>query len=238
MSNRRRLTAWFASLLALLPAAGPPAARAADELVVQFDGLALPIDLEDLEAWTRHPIPPHSTQAVWLYLLDPEARLGLIRLLKAPLLRDRSFGMELLSSWTGEQMLREVGTILQGPDGQNTAPHLLASLRQLFARQPSVSSLELLRAIPLSRLTLRIDLLLAQAEHWREHLRHQGDAISLLRRQARPCAAVSRCCRRLVAGTPSRPRDCFCRCPIGPHPCRWRSGGRGLPNGRPVPRGC
>ena len=48
MSNRRRLTAWFASLLALLPAAGPPAARAADELVVQFDGLALPIDLEDL----------------------------------------------------------------------------------------------------------------------------------------------------------------------------------------------
>ncbi len=165
---------------------GSPAARAADELVVAFDGLALPIDLADLEAWTRTPSAQASTQAVWLSLLDPEARGGLIRLLQAPLLRDRSFGMELLGSWTGEQMLREVGTILQGADGQNLAPELMASLRQLFQRQPSVSSLELLRAIPQRRLILRIDRLLVQAEQWRAQLLLQGEAIHQLRRQPLP----------------------------------------------------
>ena len=213
MSNRRRLFAWFASLLALLPSAGLPAARAADELVVEFDGLALPIDLADLEAWTRTPTAQHSTQAVWLYLLDPEARLGLIRLLQAPLLRDRSFGMELLSSWTGEQLLREVGTILQGEDGQNTAPELLASLRQLFARQQEVSSLALLRAIPQRRLTLRIDRLLGQAEQGRAQLRLQRQAINLLRSQPLPLrrsqpllpAAKLLSPQRLLLSVPHRP---------------------------------
>ena len=181
--------------------------------MVEFDGLALPIDLADLEAWTRTPTALHSTQAAWLYLLDAEARLGLIRLLQAPLLRDRSFGMELLNSWTGEQLLREVGTILQGEDGQNTAPQLMASLRLMFARQQEVSSLELLRAIPQRRLILRIDRLLEQAEQGRAQLRLQGQAINLLRRQPLPLrrsqpllpAARRLAPQRLLLSVPHRP---------------------------------
>ena len=170
----------------MLPAAGSPAARAAQELVVQVDGLAIPIDLAELEAWTRDPRQHGGHQAIWLNLLDLQSRKGLIRLLQAPLLRDRSFGMELLSSWTGEQMLRQVGGLLQGDDGENTAPALLSTLRQLFTRQSEVSSLQLLRAMPQRRLTLEVDALLDLAAHWRDQLQHQTDAIAVLRRQPLP----------------------------------------------------
>ncbi len=153
---------------------------------MQFDGLALPIDLAELEAWSRNPTQLGGRQAIWLNLLDPQSRQGLIRLLNAPLLRDRSFGMELLNSWTGEQMLRQVGGLLQGADGENTAPALLGTLQQLFRQQSEVTSLQLLRALPQERLTLQVDALLALAAHWRDQLQHQSDAVALLRRQPLP----------------------------------------------------
>ncbi len=187
----------LASLLVLLPGAGLPA-RGAQQLVVRFDGLELPIDLQELEAWTRNPRSRGGSLAPWLQLLDPQAQLGLARLLRAPLLRDRSFGMELLSSWTGAQMLREVGGLLRGPGDENTAPALLATLRRLFARQPVVSSLELLQALPQERLTLQVDGLLALAGYWRDQLRHQAEAVEQLRalplplHQSRPLLTSAR----------------------------------------------
>ncbi|MFU8886897.1 MAG: alpha/beta hydrolase, partial [Cyanobacteriota bacterium] len=176
----------LASLLVLLPGTGLPAARAADELVVQFDGLQLPIDLAELEAWTRQPHRSQGDQAAWLNLLDAQSRQGLSRLLRAPLLRDRSFGMELLNSWTGESLLGEVGALLQGDDGESTAPLVLATLQQLFQRQQEVSSLDLLRALPQQRLVLRIDGLLALAADLRDQLRYQSEAMAVLRQQPLP----------------------------------------------------
>jgi predicted dienelactone hydrolase len=193
-----------ASLLALLPAGGLPPAHAVEELVVRLDGLELPIDLNDLDAWSRDPNPSHGELAPWLNLLDDRSRQGLLRLLQAPLLQDRSFAAELLSGWTGEPMLREVGALLTGPGGASTAPLLMDSLRRLFERQPSVTALELLRDLPVRRATLRLDGLLALARHWRDQLEHQKDAVAELRRlplplrQSRPL---------LVGGPSSRPRE-------------------------------
>jgi predicted dienelactone hydrolase len=176
----------LASLLVLLPGTGLPAARAADELVVQFDGLQVPIDLAELEAWTLQPHRSQGDQAAWLNLLDAQSRQGLSQLLRAPLLRDRSFGMELLNSWTGEPLLGEVGALLQGDDGASTAPLVLATLQQLFERQREVSSLDLLRALPQQRLVLRIDGLLALAADLRDQLRYQAEAMAVLRQQPLP----------------------------------------------------
>jgi hypothetical protein len=122
--------AWMSGLFGSLPV------RAAEELVLQLDGLALPLDLVALEAWTRQPDQAGNDLGVWLNLLEPQSRRDLIRLLRAPLLRDRSFGLQLLNSWTGEQMLKEAGSLLTaGPDGHSTAPLLLSSLRQLLEQE-------------------------------------------------------------------------------------------------------
>ena len=175
-----------ASLLVLLPWGGWPPARAAEELLVQIEGLEIPIDLEELEAWSRQPHLQRGRQVVWLNLLDAQAREGLSRLLRAPLLLDRSFGRELLQSWPGQPLLRELGGLLQGHEGENLAPQLQATLEQLLERQREVSSLDLLRALPSERLVLRVDGLLELAASLRDQLRDQAIALAALRGQPLP----------------------------------------------------
>ena len=186
LPNRRRLSALGASLLVLLPLGWCRPARAADELVVQIEGLEIPIDLRELEAWSREPDQQRGSQVVWLSLLEPQARSGLRRLLRAPLLLDRSFGRELLLSWTGQPLLRQAGQLLQGTDGKNLAPQLQATLEQLFERQSEVSSLDLLRGLPVRRLVLRVDALLELASRLRDQLRHQALAVEAVRRLPLP----------------------------------------------------
>ena len=186
----------IASLLAPLPA------QAADVLRLQLDGLELPIDLVELEALTRQP--KQSTRpgggasdlagdlGVWLNLLQPQSRRDLIRLLQAPLLLNRSFGQQLLHSWTGEQMLKEAGGLLTvtvpagNGQGPSTAPLLMASLRQLLQSQGRVTTLELLRSLPVASVTLRIDGALELASQWRSQLQRQNAALAKLRQLGLP----------------------------------------------------
>jgi predicted dienelactone hydrolase len=195
-----------ASLLVLLPWGWWRPARAADELLVQIEGLEIPIDLQELEAWSRQPGEERgSSQVVWLNLLDPQARAGLSRLLRAPLLLDRSFGRELLQSWTGQPLLREAGQLLQAEDGENLAPQLQATLEQLFERQSEVSSLDLLRGLPVERLVLRVDGLLELAARLRDQLRFQALALGAVRRQPLPLRRSSTLLPQLQL--PGRPQQ-------------------------------
>lgn len=179
---KRRAVGLATSVLLALPL---PVA-AAEQLWLQLDGLELPVDLAELDAWSRDPSRRGGDLAVWLNLLEPESREGLVRLLRAPLLRDRSFGLQLLGSWSGEQMLQEVGELLTSPNGRSTAPLLLTTLRQLLQRQQAVTTIELLRALPEPEVVLRIDAVLELAHQWQGQLAFQRQALGRLQRLALP----------------------------------------------------
>lgn len=159
---------------------------AAEQLSLRLDDLTLPIDLLELEAWCRDPGRSRDDLAVWLNLLDPASRQGLIRLLRTPLVRDRSFGLQLLGSWSGEQLLQQVGGLLTSADGRSTTPLLLSTLRQLLQRQETVTTIALLRALPTPRLVLHLDTLLELAQQWRDQLARQSRLQPQLQRLALP----------------------------------------------------
>ncbi|MFM7732639.1 MAG: alpha/beta hydrolase [Cyanobium sp.] len=182
------------TVLVGLPPATP--VGAAEQLRLQLDGLELPVNLAELEAWSREPGRSGGDLAVWLHLLEPESRRGLVRLLRAPLLRDRSFGLQLLGSWSGEQMLQEVGELLTTSQGRSTAAVLLSTLRNLLQHQQSVNAIELLRALPGPELVLRIDEVLELAQQWQGQLALQTRALQQLRRLELPRRDV----RRLALG--------------------------------------
>lgn len=181
----------------------PPPLRAAQRLQVELDGLRVPIDLAQLQAWSTSPRRASGDLALWLNLLAPADRLSLKRLLRAPLLKERSFGLQLLNSWTGERMLQELGGLLTAADGANLAPQLDGTLRQLLAQGGEVSALELLRALPGDSVVLRLDGLLSLAAQWQRQLQVQRSALAQLprlrvpRRDSRPL--------RLAADLPGRP---------------------------------
>ena len=182
----RRLGAVTASLLVALSPAWGLGASAAELLELRLDGLQIPIRLDQLEVWSRRGPAAAPDLDVWLGLLEAGSRDDLRALLNAPLLRDRSFGRQLLDSWAGSQMLAAVGDLLTTADGRSTTPLLPVTLRELLARRREVTALELLRALPPRQLVLELDSLLALADGWRRQLRRQGDALAQLRRLPLP----------------------------------------------------
>ena len=176
MSNRLRcIGALVASLLLA------PPGLAASQIQLRLDGLSLPVDLQELAAWASDPGHASGDLELWLRLIDPADRQGLQRVLQAPLLKQQSFGLQLLRSPAGEPLVEALGAVLTTADGTSTAPLLFATLRQLLQRQSQVSALDVLRALPSEQLTLHLDRLLEFADRWRGQVQQQGEALRKLR---------------------------------------------------------
>ncbi|MEB3331994.1 MAG: alpha/beta fold hydrolase [Synechococcaceae cyanobacterium] len=170
-------------LLALAGPCGRPAA-AAEVLQLRLDDIDLPIPLSQLEAWSQGRstnTPIGSDVAIWLNLMAPQSRSDVRRLLSAPLLRERSFGQQVLDSWAGGQVLGEVAALLTDADGHSIRHQLELTLRQLLREHQEVSTITLLRALPVPRLSLQLDGLIAVAQQWRRQLDHQRRALNGLR---------------------------------------------------------
>ena len=239
-------------LLGVVPLAPP--AQAAQDLVVQLDGLTLPLDIDQLATWARNPAHPRGDLGVWFDLLQPGSRQDLLRLLRAPLVQDRSLGRQLIESWAGEQVLGAMGEVISGagievpwqplaavgdsrppgppaartlsrsrpsqglaspglpnaappgplpplptapaqraqapappaptdqtPELQAGGPLLVKTLRQLLEHQQTVTTIDLLQAVPARRINLNLDALVAMASQWRQQLEAQRQALAVLR---------------------------------------------------------
>ena len=168
-------------LLALLPVP----LQAATVLELQLDGLALPIDLQQLQDWSRAPDQSRGELASWLSLLDARSRRDLVQLLRAPVLQSRSFGQQLLASWTGEQLLQELAALInmgeRGPEARARSAELLRrTVAELLSRRGEFNSLDLLLALPAERVSLQLDGVLELAQQWREQLLLQRQALQQL----------------------------------------------------------
>ena len=138
----------LASSLLIAASLGPLAAwrpaGAAELLEMRLEGLQIPIHLDQLEAWNGQAgarIPSDNDLTPWLGLLDPVGRADLRRMLTAPLLRERSFGRQLLDTWAGGQLMGELGTLLTTPEGRSSTPMLQLTLRRLLEQHRDVSLL-------------------------------------------------------------------------------------------------
>ena len=180
------------SLLAgmlLLGGGAPPSVRAAEQLEVRIDGLQLPIDLGELEAWSRDPSSTTGELAAWLSLLDANGRAQLLRVLRAPLVSDRSFTQQFLASWAGQRVLDALDELISTDQGE-AGPLLYQTLNALLRQQRQVTTVELLRALPSRRLILKLDGGLQLASQWRHQLLEQGEALRALRQLPLPAVTA------------------------------------------------
>jgi predicted dienelactone hydrolase len=171
---RAVLRSLLAGLLWLTPA------RAAEQLEVRLDGLRLPIDLVALEAWSRSPADVNGDLRAWLDLLDPRGQEQLRRVLRAPLVQDRSFAQQFLASWAGQRVLEELDQLISTEQGSSAGPLLFQTLQELLARQSQVTTIELLRAVPSQNLVLNLDGGLQLAAQWRQQIVAQSAALQAL----------------------------------------------------------
>jgi predicted dienelactone hydrolase len=178
-------------VVSLLVAASPlRPLRAAEQLQVQLDGMVIPLQIDELVAWGRSGGVSNSELGIWLNLLEPDSREGVLELLRAPLIYDRSMARQLLGSWAGRRLLDEVADIVR-VDDDSAGDTLLNTLESLLNRQEQVSSLDLLEALPASHVRLDLDALLQAAGHWRQQLQRQQQLVRRLASAARDQAAAS-----------------------------------------------
>ena len=176
----------------LLSTGGSWPVGSTERVEVKIDGLVLPVSVEELGAFVRSPTADpaqlsRSELSTWMGLLAPESRQGLIRLLKAPVLSRRSLGRQLLSSWGAGPLLDALGELIRVEDGKRINRSLvLSTLEQLLERQATVSTLDVLEALPTQQLRLDLDALVAAANRWRLELkRHQTLMRTLAQKEAR-----------------------------------------------------
>ncbi len=153
--------------------------RAAEKLEVQFEGMSIPISIRELWEWSNSKSYLGSELASWLNLLDPQSRDDLVRLLNAPLLKDRSMARQMLRSWVGRQLLDEVSDLIR-LDEDRSGLKVLTTLEILLDRQPQVTTLDLLKALPAGSIHLDLDALLGLAGRWRYELEKQQQLVLAL----------------------------------------------------------
>jgi len=150
--------------------------RAADRLEVSIEGVVLPVEVDDLRAWVSSKGRVRTELGPWMQLLDEESRLGLMQLLQAPVLTRRSFGEQVLRSWSAGRLLDAIGDVVRLMDGDRISSDVvLTTLEQLLKKRSQVSTLDLLEALPGQELRLDLDALVLAASRWRLQLkRHQA----------------------------------------------------------------
>ena len=155
--------------------------RAAERLVVEFEGMSLPIFIKDLGEWGEFNDRSRSELSDWLSLLDVQSKDGLDKLLRAPLLKDRSMLRQLLKSWVGRQLTDELSDLIR-LDDDRSGLKVLTTLEKLLEVQPQVTTIDLLEALPAKSIYLDLDALLQRVERWRIALEGQQELILSLRK--------------------------------------------------------
>ena len=165
----------------LAPLTAPCSLRAAEQLEVSFDGVVIPVDIKDLVDWARSGGESNTELGIWLELMEPSSRKGVLELLRAPLITDRSMARQMLKSWAGRRLVDEVADLVR-VDDDTVGVTVLNTLERLLNRQPQVNSLDLLEALPAKRVRLDLDGLVGVADHWRQQLLQQQALVRRLDR--------------------------------------------------------
>ena len=186
----------------LVSMALPCSLRAAEQLEVQLDGMVIPVSIKDLVAWGRSGGVSNTELGIWLDLLDPSSREGALRLLRAPLITNRSMARQMLDSWAGRRLLDEVADLVR-VDDDTVGVTVLNTLETLLQRQAQVTSLDLLEALPAQRVRLDFDGLLNVAAHWRAQLKRQQALVARLDRIPLQSATASLSLQPQETRTPS-----------------------------------
>ena len=148
---------------------------------MQIDGTVIPFSISDLSEWARSDGRHRSELSTWFSLLAPESRAGVLQLLQAPVILDRSMARQLLNSWAGRQVLDQVADLVR-VDDDTEGVIVRQTINELLTRQQQVSSLDLLEALPADSVRLDLDLLLELASSWRMQLERQQNLVSRLDR--------------------------------------------------------
>ncbi|WP_320668074.1 alpha/beta hydrolase [Prochlorococcus sp. MIT 1307] len=142
-----------------------------NELSDWVDGISIPNSIRELSEWAQNG-GQDTDLSSWLNLLDLESQAGLAKILKAPLIKNKSMARQILRSWVGRQLLDELSDLVR-LDDDRSGKRVFNTLESLLESQPQVTTIDLLEALPGKNIYLDLDAFLQAANRWRNELKSQ-----------------------------------------------------------------
>ena len=152
--------------------------KAAEKINIEFEEMKIPLTIEQLSKLEKYK--EDSTELIdWLKKNGLIKVLEFSKFLEFPVFKEEGLNREVLRSWIGREILKELSKTIKVPD-DNNGIEIYNTIESLLEDKKEVSTLDIIKALPSEEISLDIDYLILIISFWKNELAMQQDLISKL----------------------------------------------------------
>ncbi len=152
--------------------------KGAETINIKFEEMSIPISIDQLSKLRTYK--EDSTELLeWFKNNGLKKIFELSKFLEFNIFNEDNFSKQLLRSWMGRKLISELSNIIIIPKDQNGVM-LFNTIEDLLEKKEKLSTIDILRAIPINKIKLDVDNLILIISSWKKALEDQQKLISKL----------------------------------------------------------
>tara|TARA_B100000963_G_scaffold167227_1_gene145253 strand:- start:2803 stop:4365 length:1563 start_codon:yes stop_codon:yes gene_type:complete len=145
--------------------------KAAEKINLKFEGMSIPLSIDELSKLDINN--KDSTELIdWFRKNGLEKVFQLSKYLEFPIFKQDGFSKQILRSWIGKKVLTELSDTFIVPNDKNGIK-VFNTIESLLDKKQEISTLDILREIPIETVEIDIDNLLTIISSWKKALEDQ-----------------------------------------------------------------
>ena len=151
--------------------------QAAEKININFEEMSIPVSVDQLSKLVNKE---DSTEVIdWFKNNGLKKIIELSKFLKFPILKQEGFSNQFLRSWIGRKVLSELSNIIIIPNDQKGI-QLFNTIENLLESKNEISTLDIIKSIPIKEINLDIDKLIMVVSSWKSELERQQKLVNKL----------------------------------------------------------
>lgn len=153
--------------------------KAAEKINIKFEEMSIPISIDELSRLDK--LNKDSTEiSDWFKNNGLENIFEFSKYLKFPIFKQDSFSKQILRSWIGKKVLTELSNTFIVPNDINGI-QVFNTIEELLEQKKEVSTLDILKTIPVEEVQLDVDNLIKIISSWKKALEEEQNYIKKLK---------------------------------------------------------
>ena len=152
--------------------------KGAEIINIKFEEMSIPISIDQLSKLRTYK--EDSTELLeWFKNNGLKKIFELSKFLEFNVFNEENFSKQLLRSWMGRKLISELSNIVIIPNDKNGVI-LFNTIENLLEKKEKLSTIDILREIPINQIKLDVDNLILIISSWKRELEEQQKLITKL----------------------------------------------------------
>ena len=152
--------------------------KGAEIINIKFEEMSIPISIDQLSKLRTYK--EDSTELLeWFKNNGLKKIFELSKFLEFNVFNEENFSKQLLRSWMGRKLISEFSNIIIIPNDKNGVI-LFNTIENLLEKKEKLTTIDILRAIPINQIKLDVDNLILIISSWKRELEEQQKLITKL----------------------------------------------------------